>query len=129
MAYICNVMHRSKEIAENSSYCASPLVLQQQKGALIMEFLLTKTLSTWNVFFNSRRLITFTVLLLFTSVFLFTGCDQESITQVEPMLETVETRNELSVPELLADKDDPENDKVEQGTVCFCTCGERPLYG
>ncbi len=71
------------------------------------------------MFFYSRRLITFTVLLLSTSVFLFTGCDQESITQVEPMLETVETRNELSVPELLADKDDPENDKVNKVLYVF----------
>ncbi len=68
----------------------------------------------------SWRLITFTVLLLaFTSVFLFTGCDKESITQVEPMLETVETRNELRVPELLADKDDPENDKVNKVLYVF----------
>lgn len=51
----------------------------------------------------SLRLITLVVLALSTSVFLFTGCDKESLTQAEPTLET----NGLNVPELLTDKDDP----------------------
>lgn len=63
----------------------------------------------------SLRLITLVALALSASVFLFTGCDKESITQAEPTLET----NGLNVPELLTDKDDPENDKVNKVLYVF----------
>ncbi|MBE2209091.1 MAG: hypothetical protein IAE84_15980 [Saprospiraceae bacterium] len=63
----------------------------------------------------SMRLITLVVLALSTSVFLFTGCDKESLTQAEPTPET----NGLNVPELLTDKDDPENDKVNKVLYVF----------
>jgi len=67
----------------------------------------------------SLRLIPLVVLALSTSVFLFTGCDKESLTQAEPTLETNDTGNGLNVPELLTDKDDPENDKVNKVLYVF----------